>query len=47
MSKEQNKDKAGPESNAGKYVRWFFISIVMIAIIYTTVMAVMRKFGGA
>jgi uncharacterized membrane protein len=47
MSEEQNKEKAGSESNAVKYVRWFFVSIIMIVILYTTVMAVMRKFGGA
>lgn len=38
-------EESGSESKIGKYLRWFFISAIMIAIGYTIVMAVMKKFG--
>lgn len=47
MSEEQKNEASGSESKTGKYVRWFFISLIMIVIVYTTIMAVMKKFGGA
>jgi hypothetical protein len=47
MFEEKKNEESGSDSKAGKYVRWFFISLIMIAILYTTVMAVLKKFGGA
>jgi hypothetical protein len=47
MSEEQIKEDGGAKSKIGKYMRWFFISVTMIAILYTVIMATMRKFGGA
>jgi hypothetical protein len=47
MSEEQTNKVTGSESRAGKYVRWFFIGVTMIVILYTIVMATMKKFGGA
>ncbi len=42
---EGTKEESGSQSKIGKYLRWFFISATMIAIGYTIVMAVMKKFG--
>ncbi|MDQ1330778.1 MAG: hypothetical protein QG578_1043 [Thermodesulfobacteriota bacterium] len=47
MSEEQTNKPAGSESQTGKYIRWFFIGVTMIVILYTIVMATMKKFGGA
>ncbi len=47
MSEEQTNKVTDSESRVGKYVRWFFIGATMIIIIYTIVMATMKKFGGA
>jgi hypothetical protein len=47
MSEEQINKATGSESRVGKYVRWFFIGATMILIIYTIIMATMKKFGGA
>ena len=47
MSEEQTKEESGSQSRTGKYIRWFFISVTLIAIIYTVIMATMKKFGGA
>ena len=44
---EGTNEESGLKSKIGKYLRWFFISVTMIAILYTIVMAVMKKFGGA
>jgi len=47
MSEEQTKGEPGPQSGFKKYLRWFFISVTMILILYTIIMATMKKFGGA
>jgi hypothetical protein len=47
MSEEQTKGESGSQSGFKKYLRWFFISVTMIVILYTIIMATMRKFGGA
>lgn len=47
MSEEQTNVESGSQSRTGKYIRWFFISVTLIAIIYTVIMATMKKFGGA
>ena len=47
MSEEQTNKTTGSEGRIGKYVRWFFIGMTMIVILYTIVMATMKKFGGA
>ncbi len=47
MSEEQTNKTIGSESRIGKYIRWFFIGATMIVILYTIVMATMKKFGGA
>jgi len=47
MSEEPTKGEPGSKSGFKKYIRWFFISAVMIVILYTIIMATMRKFGGA
>jgi len=47
MSEKQTNKAAGSESRTGKYVRWFFIGVTMIVILYTIIMATMKKFGGA
>jgi hypothetical protein len=47
MSEEQKNEEAGSKSKLGKYMRWLLISVTMIAILYTVIMATMRKFGGA
>ncbi|MBU2622954.1 MAG: hypothetical protein KKD92_11620 [Proteobacteria bacterium] len=47
MSEEQTNEESGLKSQIGKYLRWFLISTTMIAIIYTVIMATIKKFGGA
>jgi hypothetical protein len=47
MSEEQTNNPAASESRIGKYIRWFFIGVTMIVILYTIIMATMKKFGGA
>ncbi|MFO7665253.1 MAG: hypothetical protein R6V76_01380 [Desulfobacterales bacterium] len=47
MSEEQTNVESGSQSRTGKYIRWFFIGVTLIAIIYTVIMATMKKFGGA
>lgn len=47
MSENQTNVESGSKSRIGKYIRWFFIGIIMITILYTIVMATMKKFGGA
>jgi hypothetical protein len=47
MPEEQTTGESGSKSQIGKYLRWFLISVTMIAIIYTVIMATMKKFGGA
>jgi hypothetical protein len=47
MSEEQTNKTTVSESRIGKYVRWFFIGVTMIVILYTIVMATVKKFGGA
>jgi len=47
MSEEKINGESGSKSKAGKYIRWFFISVIMIVILYTIIMATMKKFGGA
>lgn len=47
MSEEQINGESGLKGRIGKYLRWFLISVTMIAIIYTVVMATLKKFGGA
>jgi uncharacterized membrane protein YadS len=47
MPEESKNEKSESDRKSGKYVPWFFISLIMVVIIYTTVMAVLKKFGGA
>lgn len=47
MPEEKTDGESGLKSRIGKYLRWFLISVTMIAIIYTVIMATMKKFGGA
>jgi|GEM_PF-1194090 len=47
MSGEQTNEESGLKGQIGKYVRWILIGTTMIAIIYTVIMATMKKFGGA
>jgi hypothetical protein len=47
MSEEQTNGESNSQSRIGKYVRWFLLGVTMIAIIYTVIMATMKKFGGA
>jgi len=45
MPEEQTNVELGLKSRIAKYLRWFLISVTMIAIIYTVIMATMKKFG--
>jgi predicted anti-sigma-YlaC factor YlaD len=45
MSEEQTNGESGLKSRIAKYARWFLISVTMIAIIYTVIMATIKKFG--
>ncbi|MBU1180765.1 MAG: hypothetical protein ABIJ52_04750 [Pseudomonadota bacterium] len=45
--KEGTNEESGLKRQIKRYLRWFFISVTMIAILYTIVMAVIKKFGGA
>ncbi|MDP2861931.1 MAG: hypothetical protein Q8N95_03970 [Desulfobacterales bacterium] len=47
MPEEQTNGESGSKSRIGKYLRWFLVSVTLIAIIYTVIMATMKKFGGA
>ena len=42
---EGTNEESGPQSKIGKILRWVFLSATMIAIGYTIVMAIMKKFG--
>lgn len=45
MPEEKSIGEKDLKSRIGKYLRWFLISATMIAIIYTVIMATVKKFG--
>lgn len=45
MPEEQTNVESGLKSRIAKYLRWFLISVTMVAIIYTVIMATIKKFG--
>jgi hypothetical protein len=50
-TKRRKEMEAKKESTEGKgkistYVRWFFVSVFGLLILFTVIMAVYRKFGG-
>ncbi len=45
MPEEQANTESGLKSRIAKYFRWVLISVTMVAIIYTVIMATIKKFG--
>ncbi len=43
---EAKKESTEGKGKVGTYVRWFFVTVFGVVILFTVIMALYRKFGG-
>ena len=43
---EAKKESTEGKGKVATYVRWFFVGVIGLLILFTVIMAVYRKFGG-